>query len=376
NNQRFFKNVAGVSHPAHLSGALKCSEFNAMSWGSYAKREKERIKEKLGRDYRFNIGFRAGFETVNLADRLGINIWEINALQVWLTECKMAGIDLEPILGIPFDENGPLFWQTLLRKIAYKEEIGAVLGEGMARAAEELGKDMRAHSLHAAHGFAHHGLGTHNYAFFRFPFWVPVALMWSTDTRDPMSDSCHKYCFDLAMNPDMKKAEKIAASFYDARNTLSPHPSQIHDSELSDELLDLAYSDKEKVAIRHQNRSAVIGSLILCDGAFPLVFSPVTEDGFGDSGMESKLLQAVTGFEMDEAGLDQMGERLFNLERAISIREGRTKNDDLSLVPGLEASGDWTRGIKLDGRRYRELLKRYYQERGWDPETGMPQEKV
>jgi aldehyde:ferredoxin oxidoreductase len=187
-----------------------------------------------------------------------------------------------------------------------------------------------------------------------------------------MSDSCHKYCFDLAMNPDRKKAEKVAASFYGAKNTIAPHPSQIPEGELSDELLDLAYSDMEKVAIHHQNRSVVNGSLILCDGAFPLVFSPATEDGFGDSGMEAKLLQAVTGLEIDEAGLDQMGETLFQLERAISVREGRKMEDDLSLVPGLEAKGDWTRGIKLDGRRYRELLKRYYEERGWDPNTGNP----
>jgi aldehyde:ferredoxin oxidoreductase len=372
NNLRLFKDVPGVSHPARLSGVVKCSEFNAMSWGTITKREKHRIKEKLGRDYRFDIGFRAGFETVNLADRYGINIWEFNALQVWLTECKMAGIDLEPVLGMPFDENGALFWQTLLRMIAYKEGIGSVFSEGTARAAENLGKDMKPHSLHAAYGFAHHGLGIHNYGFFRFPFWVTVALMWSTDTRDPLSDTGHKYCFDLAMSPDMKQAEKVAASFYGANNTLSPHPSQIPDGELPAELLDLAYSDKEKVTIRHQNRSMVNGSLILCDGAFPIVLSPVTEGGFGDSAMEAKLLQAVTGFEIDEAGLDGMGERLFNLERAISIREGRTKKDDLELVPGLETRGDWTRGIKLDGKRYRELLKRYYKERGWDPETGAP----
>ena len=293
-------------------------------------------------------------------------------MQVWLTECKMAGINLEPILGMPFDENGHLFWQTLLRKIAYKEGIGAVLSEGVARAGKELGEEIGAHSLHAAHGFAHHGLGTHNYAFLRFPFWVPVALMWSTDTRDPMSDTGHKYCFDLVLNPDIKKSEDIALSFYGSDKTLAPHPNEIPHGELTPELLDLAYLDKEKVAVRHQNRRMVNGSLILCDGAFPLIFSPVTDDGFGDTAMEAKLLQAVSGIEIDEAGLDRMGERLFNLERAISVRDGRTIKEDLSIVPGLETSGDWSRGIKLDGSRYEKLLKKYYLERGWDPETGVP----
>jgi aldehyde:ferredoxin oxidoreductase len=88
--------------------------------------------------------------------------------------------------------------------------------------------------------------------------------------------------------------------------------------------------------------------------------------------MEAKLLEAVTGLEIDEAGLDKMGEALFNLERNISIREGRTKKDDMSLIPALETLGDWTRGIKMDGKRYDELIKKYYLKRGWDPETGRP----
>jgi len=187
-----------------------------------------------------------------------------------------------------------------------------------------------------------------------------------------MSDTGHKYCVDLALYPEENKAEKVALEFYSARNTLAPRPSQIPDGDIPDELLDLAYSDKEKVTIRHQNRAVVNGSLILCDGAFPMVLSPVRPDRFGDTAMEAKLLEAVTGFEIEETELDKMGEALFNLERAISIREGRTKEDDLSIAPALVASGDWTRGIKLDERRYKALVRRYYAERGWDPETGKP----
>jgi len=370
--QHYFKNVPSMSHPVRLSGAAKCAELNVMGWGSVAAKELENIKQKTGREYRFNPGFRAGFETVNLADRYGINVWEVYSLQVWLTECKMAGVDLEPVLEMPFDEDGPVFWQTLLRRIAYREGIGAVFAEGMARAAEQLGKDFKKHSLHAAYGFPHHGLGTYNWGFLPFPYWIPVALMWSTDTRDPMSDTGHKYCIDLALNPEEDKAAKVAASFYGAENTLAPRPSQIPEGDIPEELLDLAYSDKEKVAIRHQNRGIVNGSLILCDGSFPLVLSPVTPDRYGDQAMEAKLLEAVTGFDIDETELDRMGEALFNLERAISIREGRTKEDDVTIIPVLEAAGDWTRGIKMDGKRYRELLKRYYLERGWGPETGYP----
>ena len=196
--------------------------------------------------------------------------------------------------------------------------------------------------------------------------------MWSSDTRDPMSDTGHKYCMDLALNPEEEQAEKVAKEFYGSANTLAPRPSQIPEGDIPDDLLNLAYLDKEKVTVRNQNRSAANGSLVLCDSAFPLVYSPVTPDRFGDTGMEAKLLEAVTGLEMDEAALDGVGETIFNLERAISIREGRTTEDDLSVTSSLIRSGDWTRNIKLDDQRYRGLLKAYYLERGWDTETGAP----
>jgi len=370
--QRYFKNVPGVSHPARVSGAAKCVEWGIMGWGSVAMGELENIKEKTGRGYRYNPGFRSGFEIANLTDRYGLNAWEFCSIQVWLTECKMAGVDMDAVMGMPFEENGPLFWQTLLRKIAYREGFGEVLAEGMARAGDQLGEEFKRHSLHAAYGYAHHGLGKYNWAFLPFPYWIPVALMWSLDTRDPMSDTGHKYCFDLALNPNEEKAAKVAEKFYEAKNTLAPRPSQIPDGEIPEKLLDLAYSDKEMVAFKHQNRAMANGCLILCDGAFPFVFSPITPDGNGDTAMEAKLLEAVTGLEIDEAGLDRMGEVLFNLERNISIRDGKTEEDDLSFIPAMETRGDWTRGIKMDGKRYGELIKKYYLKRGWDPETGRP----
>ncbi len=373
--QRFFKKVPGVMHPGRVNGAAKCAELGLMGWGSVSDLESATLKKKTGRDSRFNPGFRSGFETMNLADRYGINAWEFQNIMVWLTDCNMAGIDLSAAMDMPFDENGPYFWQTLLRMITYGEGIGAVLSEGIARASEQLGEAIKSQSPHAAYGFAHHGLGTYNWSFFPFPYWLPVVLMWSSDTRDPMSDTGHKYCMDLALNPEESQAEDIASKFYGTPNSLAPRPSQIPEGDIPEDLLNLAYLDKEKVTVRHQNRSAVNGSLVLCDSAFPLVYSPMTPDRFGDTGMEAKLLEAVTGLEMDEISLDRVGETIFNLERAISIREGRTREDDLSVTPSLLSSGDWTRNIKLDDQRYRGLLKAYYLERGWDPETGAPTNK-
>ena len=42
----------------------------------------------------------------------------------------------------------------------------------------------------------------------------------------------------------------------------------------------------------------------------------------GDPTIESRLFSAVTGCEVDEAGLNAMGERIFNLQRALLLRHG------------------------------------------------------
>ncbi len=61
---------------------------------------------------------------------------------------------------------------------------------------------------------------------------------------------------------------------------------------------------------------------MLCDMLWPIVDLADTEDHVGDPSLESKLLSAVTGRDIDEDGLYRIGERVFNLQRAILVREG------------------------------------------------------
>ena len=45
--------------------------------------------------------------------------------------------------------------------------------------------------------------------------------------------------------------------------------------------------------------------------------------------MESRLYRAVTGVDLSEAGSYETGDMLNTLERAIQVREGRTRDDDV-----------------------------------------------
>ena len=131
--------------------------------------------------------------------------------------------------------------------------------------------------------------------------------------------------------------------------------------------------------------------LILCDFIWPVIYSPFTEDRVGDPTLESRLFAAVTGRDLDEEGLYRIGDRTFNLQRAILIREGwRGREDDSleefnftvplkgdtagnsdAIVPGPEGETFARRGMVVDRGEFEGMKDEYYAIRGWDVGTGL-----
>jgi aldehyde:ferredoxin oxidoreductase len=138
----------------------------------------------------------------------------------------------------------------------------------------------------------------------------------------------------------------------------------------SEKAVDLStFEHKPEAVIYEQNRSGVKNSLILCDWIFPMVSSYATPDRVGDTSLESKLLEAVTGYDLTEEGLDKVGERIWNLARVIMILEGRTRMDDtLHKSYFIESYGK--KGISKED--FEKAKTRYYRLRGWDIDLGWP----
>ena len=69
----------------------------------------------------------------------------------------------------------------------------------------------------------------------------------------------------------------------------------------------------------------------------------------------------------------ELGERSYNLERIVNIRQGLKKADDTlpkRLLKELQRSDDPNSIVKLD-----QMLGTYYKIRGWDKE-GVPTQKT
>ena len=103
----------------------------------------------------------------------------------------------------------------------------------------------------------------------------------------------------------------------------------------------------------------------------------------GDPTIESRLYSAVTGKQTDEAGLNRIGERVFNLERTVLTREdprgkwideipernftvpieGEILNTEL-LIPGKDGEPITKKGMVVDREKFAQMLSEYYELRG------------
>jgi len=115
---------------------------------------------------------------------------------------------------------------------------------------------------------------------------------------------------------------------------------------------------KAEVVARHQNWRSVCDALITC------ILMNVPVQGLVD------MLNAATSWDVDLEEMLTIGERIFNLKRALNIKLGwRPEGERLPsfLLQPLEEGG--TGGYVPDVER---LLLDYYRVRGWDRETGKP----
>jgi len=139
-----------------------------------------------------------------------------------------------------------------------------------------------------------------------------------------------------------------------------------------------------------QDREYAKECLILCDWSWPIMDLKYSEEHVGDPTLESKIFSAVTGNEVDEKGLYRIGERVFNLQRAILVREGHqgreydklpddwhtrpSKGNPTNLeclVPGQGGKVISRKGAVVDREGFERMKDEYYQLRQWDVATGL-----
>jgi aldehyde:ferredoxin oxidoreductase len=125
-------------------------------------------------------------------------------------------------------------------------------------------------------------------------------------------------------------------------------------------------------------------SVTVDDNVFPMLLSYNHADGLARAGdmlgpdFEYHLFTSATGADVTRDEFELACERIYNLERAIQVRNyGRQRADDETVLPHFERVEWWENPllgekVGLDRSKFLSLLERYYRLRGWDLERGRP----
>ena len=317
------------------------------------------------------------FKVTKLCDDYGLDTKTVNVFMSWLSRCYRAGIVTEEETGIPFSKQGSLeFAASLLHKVAHREGFGDLLADGVERAAEAIGRgasEMLGELHHKAEQDEVYGARLY-----------PVnGLIWAMDPRQPIQQ-LHEASVPVELWLDWMEGRQ---SSYVSGRVFRDMALRFFGSEAAADFS--MYEGKALAARRIQDREYAKECLILCDIQWPVMTSPNTEDHVGDPSLESKFFSAVTGREVDEDGLYRLGEKVFNLQRAILAREGHEgrQSDRLPefnfstplkfqfinpelLVPGPEGKPVSRKGAVLGRQEFERMKDEYYELRGWDVPSG------
>jgi aldehyde:ferredoxin oxidoreductase len=235
-----------------------------------------------------------------------------------LTKADTDGLELK------YGDPAPML--ALVKKIGLREGIGDLLAEGSMRAAASIGKGAEAFAIHVK------GL--------ELPAYEPRGAKtqgFNYVTANIGANHCYGY------------------SGQDIFGGIEPRPTDR-----------FAEAENADVVIYNQDGTASKETGIICGFAGNWDWVP---DLFG------KMLAAARGIDRftDNDYLSQVGERLFNLERAFNVREGFNREQD-TLPQRMLTEPLHTREAPGEGQIVRhqdDFLDRYYRLRGWTKE-GVP----
>jgi aldehyde:ferredoxin oxidoreductase len=325
-----------------------------------------------------------GMEANRLAgrscDEYGIDTAVLASMLGWLGECFQKGIMTDRDAGIPLSKMGSVeFIETFVQKLCYREGFGDILAGGVRRAARQIGNG--ADQLRSAATLSRSG---ESYEYDP-RLMIANAISYATEPRRAVH--LH-HAVNLVLNRWVNWTEQKWPDAYLSTEVLQDIAAQYWGSTAAGDFS--TYEGKALAAMRIQDYAYLKESLVLCDLAWPIyqVKETIPDNRF--LALEKRLLNATTGWDGNESDLLRTGERIYNQQRAILVRDGWGGRqgdilpDFLFSEPmngvffdrecraaGKNGERISLKGSVIDRVRFEEMKAEYYQLRGWDPATGL-----
>jgi aldehyde:ferredoxin oxidoreductase len=246
-----------------------------------------------------------------------------------LTKDDTGGIDLR------FGNAAAL--EPIIHQIARREGLGRLLGEGVKRAAEALGRGAERFALHVK------------------------------GQELPMHDPRGKKGLSLAYALSPTGADHMEAPHDPLYAGFHPRGHPMGPLGLI-EPLDPLTLDAKKVRAFFVTQQ--VWSFYNCVGMCDFVGTPL-------NALQLQPLidyvNAVTGWNVSLFEMMKVGERANTLMRLFNCREGFTPDDDVLPQRMHEGIGNGAlKGQRIDPTEFLSARRTYYQMAGWDPDTGWP----
>jgi benzoyl-CoA reductase subunit BamB len=289
-----------------------------------------------------------GFKIAQRATEYGVDGFSTPQIMAYAFELKEAGILTDAdFAGCPSDNEGKFYW--LLDRIVRREGIGDILADGIHWAAQKIGK--------GAEAYAHNNIKKHEQLPLKLGMLNPVYfLMYATGEKINITQIEGQ--FPQAPFATMEEREEFISDWIQCPD--DKFKQIVLDWEFRGERSNPYYPtvDMSVDIVDWQEKMHYIDDALgVCAGlsSFPLK-PPYHMHNY------PKFVSAATGIDMDEDGLTQVYNRNRNLLRAVNVRRGLRRADE---VPPED---HWKKRFpELEEK----LLDAYYKFKGWDNQ-GIP----
>ena len=274
-------------------------------------------------------------EVYSLCNRYGMDTISIGPVLSFAYECFEKGlVTKDDTDGIELVWGNHEAMLKMVKKIGEREGFGDLLAEGVKKAAERIGG--------TAAEFAMHVKGL------EFP------------AHDPRSMPSH--ALDYATGCiGASHMEAVAADHLENWTEEDPPRRTAPELGFPTALRRFDEAGKGTLVAKTQDFGALIDSLVVC---LYLTLGPWVQPS-----QYAHLINSACGWDTDKDELLQIGERIVNLRRMLSVKRGISRKDD--ILP----SRILTQRLEGGSRGYIPnlglMLNEYYSARGWD-ETGIP----
>jgi aldehyde:ferredoxin oxidoreductase len=255
----------------------------------------------------------------DLCNRYGVDTISTGSAIAFAMEAYEKGIITKEEAGCELTWGNADAIMEMIHQIGQNRGLGALLGQGVKRAAAELGRGTEDYAVHVK------GM--------EVPYHDPRAYFsQATSYATGPRGACHMHGASFVMEQG------------------APRP----DTGIPPEVDRFDNEGKGILAMLAQDKYSVTGSMVVC---------VMLSDGMIFADM-ANVLEAVTGEPWTAERVAQTGERITNLQRVFSLKCGITGSDDKLPKRLLEGPDEGTHAGQVPDMAV--LLADYYRERGWD----------